>query len=280
MRTYSQVEFYVDPGRLVAGATDTVEVVVDSAPVAAVSDVDVAAVDAEVTQSDVEPIVNEEAQQLAAELARTQRQTAATRIQRCFLRWRNKRSARSTDFRRLVNLNMVTARRWDFASRQSELLGRQQRSGRKRAFDEAFRRACEDTRARIVLVRSAWLAEDISDHIRAWFREMWLAGVEREFDKFPPAAKGVTILVLRGETPSPAEFYAQMERRDQMALMSAEQRKKLVQDERQKVLDAKMAAKKERQKRKRALAERKAERAAGVKCWYFDDETFRTKNFG
>lgn len=224
--------------------------------------------------------IDEEALLLAAELSRAERNAAATRIQRCFLRWRNRRHTRITLFQRKVHLNMVTSRRWDFSSQQNELLGRRHVSDRKAAFDEAFRLACEDTRARIVLLRTQWLAEDISDHIRAWFREMWLAGVEREFDKFPPAAKGGTILVLRGETPSPEEFYALMEKRDKMAMMSAEQKKKVLAEEKKKVVEAKKAAKKLLQKKKQALKDRKAAQAAGDKCWYFDDETFQTKNFG
>lgn len=120
---------------------------------------------------------------------------------------------------------MADERRWDYTER--ELIDAQRKSTkmRKVAFDTAFREACEDTKSRIVKVRSPWIMEDISDHIRFWFREMYEAG--GEMDKFPPVAKGGTIMVLNGLTPSPWEFAEFIKQRTALAGMTAEQRKKV-----------------------------------------------------
>lgn len=120
---------------------------------------------------------------------------------------------------------MADERRWDFSERELNEAQRKTSKLRKEAFDIAFQKACEDTKARIVKVRSPWIMEDISDHIRAWFRQMYDAG--EEMDKFPPAAKGGTIMVLNGLTPSPWEFVEFLKQRELLANMSADQRKKV-----------------------------------------------------
>lgn len=120
---------------------------------------------------------------------------------------------------------MADERRWDHRDREKNEAQRKAVSMRKEAFDEAFRKAVEDTKARIVRVRSPWIMEDISDHIRYWFREMYDVG--GEMDKFPPAAKGGTIMVLNGLTPTTSEFVEIIKERIKLAKMSKEERKKV-----------------------------------------------------
>lgn len=121
---------------------------------------------------------------------------------------------------------MADERQYDFSERNLTEINREMNRAKKSSFDAAFVAACEDTKARIVKLRSPWIMEDISDHIRYWFREMYDAG--GEFDKFPPALKGGTILVMRGETASPWEFAEVIKKRKEMAAKSAEERKKVL----------------------------------------------------
>lgn len=125
----------------------------------------------------------------------------------------------------MQHLGITDTRRWDFSERDRTQAVRESNRAKKKAFDEAFVQACLDVKARIVKVHSEWIVEDISDHIRNWFREMY--DISGEFDKYPPALKGGTILVLRGETMSPIEFAVFVRRRNELAAMSAAERKKV-----------------------------------------------------
>lgn len=42
----------------------------------------------------------------------------------------------------------------------------------KRKLDEDFINLINDERTRLLQVRSPWMMEDISDHIRDWFKEL------------------------------------------------------------------------------------------------------------
>lgn len=231
------------------------------------------------TPSERSSVLRALADQLAADERRRRRNEAATRIQRCFLRWRIRRLARRTRFERYVRIGMADRRRWDFRERDAMDEARRRNALKKAAYDEAFRLAVEDTRARIVQFRAPWIVEDISDHIRAWFLEMWLASEEKEFDVYPPAAKGGTILVLRGETASPWEFVEQLKRREELAAMKPEQRKKIADDEKKKKAAEKKALLDEKRKRAQAKADKKALQAKTGKQWEFNEEEFITKPF-
>lgn len=172
---------------------------------------------------------------------------------------------------------MADERRWDYSERERIATQRLSNKMRKEAFDEAFRAACEDTKARIVKFRSPWIMEDISDHIRFWFREMYDVG--GEMDKFPPAAKGGTIMVLNGLTPTPGEFVEFIKKRNAMAAMKPEQRKKILEDEKKKKDAEKLKIKEA--KKKKALEKKQKQKLAlkQGKTWEFNDEEFITKNY-
>jgi hypothetical protein len=46
--------------------------------------------------------------------------------------------------------------------------------------------------------------EDISDHIREWFREFYVGA--KDFHRYPEEFEGGTILMVRGETQTVEEF--------------------------------------------------------------------------
>lgn len=50
---------------------------------------------------------------------------------------------------------------------------REKRRKKKKEFDKAFIQACEDDKARILRLRTPYIMEDITDHMRFWFREMY-----------------------------------------------------------------------------------------------------------
>lgn len=43
---------------------------------------------------------------------------------------------------------------------------------KKKKLDEEFKQLIMDERTRLLQVRSPWMMEDISDHIRGWFKEL------------------------------------------------------------------------------------------------------------
>lgn len=164
-------------------------------------------------------IVIEHAEQLILQTA------ACSKIQRFFRQYRIRKLVRLRRLHRMQHLGITDTRKWDFSERDRTQEVREANRAKKKAFDDAFVQACLDEKARIVKVHSEWIVEDISDHIRNWFREMY--DISGEFDKYPPALKGGTILVLRGETMSPVEFAVFVRRRNELAAMSAAERKKV-----------------------------------------------------
>lgn len=150
---------------------------------------------------------------------------AAIKIQRFYLRYRLKRLVRLRQLKRLQRIGMADERRWDFREREETNANRELNRNKKDSFDEAFQNACQDTKARIVRLQGPWIMEDITDHIRNWFREMYTAG--DDLDKYPPAKKGGTILVIRGVTMTPWEFAEAVIERNKLAAMKPEERKKV-----------------------------------------------------
>lgn len=195
----------------------------------------------------------------------------------------------------MQHLGITDTRRWDFSERDRTQMVREANRAKKKAFDDAFVQACLDVKARIVKVHSEWIVEDISDHIRNWFREMY--DISGEFDKYPPALKGGTILVLRGETMSPVEFGVFVRRRNEMGAMSPAERKKvriyyhigiyyhfyskqIADDEKKEKAKEKAKKKAARLELAQLKAEKKLQQAKdGFKTWDFNEPEFVTKNF-
>ncbi|XP_011214460.2 dynein regulatory complex protein 11 [Bactrocera dorsalis] len=87
--------------------------------------------------------------------------------------------------------------------------------------DEDFIRLMTDERTRLLQERSPWIMEDISDHIRAWFKEFY--DKVGDFHPYPDALKSGTVLVLIDETFSPEEF---KEKLNEMNLSKEEKKKR------------------------------------------------------
>lgn len=223
------------------------------------------------------------------------RTEAVTKIKRQYYRYRIRKLVKSRQLKRFIIMNMADEKRWNYSSRDLIDANRKMNRAKKAAFDEAFVAACEDTKARIVKLRTPWIMEDISDQIRDWFREMYEAG--GEFDKFPPAIKGGTILVIRGETNTAWEFAEFIKKRNELAEKTAEERKKvkfryvtnysiyyligfqIADEEKKKKAAAKEVKKQEKLKLKKMAEDKKKLAEKEGKQWEFTEKDFITPNF-
>ncbi|XP_050080135.1 dynein regulatory complex protein 11 [Anopheles maculipalpis] len=125
------------------------------------------------------------------------------------------------------------------------------RRDQKPEYDRTFLDAIVDEKARILRTRGPALLEDITDFVRAWFRQWY--DEAHAFDVIPEPFEGGTVLIVRGETLTPME-YLELERLKKLEkLKSAEQKKKEA--------EAKKAAKEREQEKKREEKERLKEAA-------------------
>lgn len=153
----------------------------------------------------VEMHVNEEEFKVTTDLMEI-RNDAACKIQRNFLYYQLRKAIKRRKISRMelygmiekpIDLDEITA-----AEIQEKY--QQKRRERKKEFDEAFIKALEDEKARILKMKSEFIMEDITEDIRAWFREFYdKAG---DFHRYPEEFEGGTIMVMRGETKTPEEF--------------------------------------------------------------------------
>lgn len=101
------------------------------------------------------------------------RNEAAAVIQRSYLRFQLKSAIRRKHIEHQHDLGMIELKRKNHSREYEQIKStREKRRKRKREFDRAFIQACEDDKARILRLRTPYIMEDISDHIRYWFREM------------------------------------------------------------------------------------------------------------
>lgn len=101
------------------------------------------------------------------------RNEAAVMIQRCYLRFKLKKAIREKYLEHLHDLGMLELRRTDHSEEYDQIEAmREKRRNKKKEFDRAFIKACEDDKARILRLRTPYIMEDITDHMRFWFREM------------------------------------------------------------------------------------------------------------
>lgn len=129
---------------------------------------------------------------------------AAFRIQDAWRDYKSRQKVEQERRKKLIVYGMADERKWDFLYEDKIKQQREIRKARKTAFDTAFIQAVEDEKARILKVKSPWLMEDISDHVREWFRQFYTT--VKTFDRYPEAFEGGTILVIRGDTMDPEEF--------------------------------------------------------------------------
>ncbi|EDW70357.1 dynein regulatory complex protein 11 [Drosophila virilis] len=92
---------------------------------------------------------------------------------------------------------------------------------KRRKLDEDFEKLIMDERTRLLQMRSPWMMEDISDHIRAWFEEFY--NKTGNFHAYPDPVKKGTVLVVIDETMTPIEFQETLNKKP----MSKEEKKKL-----------------------------------------------------
>ncbi|KAG4065986.1 hypothetical protein HA402_001233 [Bradysia odoriphaga] len=202
------------------------------------------------------------------------RNEAASVIQRCYLRFKLKKAIRKSHLQHQHDLGMLELTRADHTSEYEQIkAAREKRRRRKREFDKAFIRACEDDKARILRLRTPYIMEDISDHIRYWFREMYDAA--GEFQAYPPEVSGGSIMIIRGETKTAAEFAEFIAKRKKM---SPEKIKKELEKEKKDKAAKKKKERNEKRKAKKLLKQQKKEWAKQTNRWTFDDGRFITEN--
>lgn len=109
-----------------------------------------------------------------AELAElTLQEESARKIQNYWFRYRIRKLVHKRRLRQKERLGVIwQPLRSDFHDELERIAkGRDRRRSRKDEFDRNLIRVCQDEKARIMRVRSEWIMEDISDHIRNWFKE-------------------------------------------------------------------------------------------------------------
>lgn len=108
--------------------------------------------------------------------------------------------------------------------------------------------AIDKEKARVLRVIGPGLTEDIGDEIREWFYQWYIRA--KTFDKYPPEAKGGTILVVRGETMTPEEYLRDYEKKQKEKAKNKGKEKELAKKEKEKKL-AEAKKKKEMEKKKK-----------------------------
>jgi IQ and AAA domain-containing protein len=216
-------------------------------------------------------------QEQALAALEAQQNKAATIIQRSFHRYRLKKRVADRKLQKLKLLRMIDDRKFDFSMAENIEQTRAKRRSKKAAYDVAFLQAIEDERARIVKLKSPWIMEDISDHIRAWFREFY--DKTGDFDRYPTVLEGGTILVIRGETATVEEFLQRKKEQELEKKKSKEQKK----NEREEKKAARAAAKEKAKVEKAKLKELKRlkkekEKKEGV-TYDFTEPEFMTKAY-
>ncbi|XP_058838012.1 dynein regulatory complex protein 11 [Topomyia yanbarensis] len=181
---------------------------------------------------------------------------AARKIQRYWTRYKERKQLLRERYRKSLFLGMIDEmeRGPDLDSRIEQ--AKMDRRKRKLEFDESFIRAIEDEKTRILQQRGPWIMEDISDHIRAWFKDFY--DFAHAFDRYPEAWEGGTLLVVRGETLTPDE-YMEAERKKAIEkkkskdqkIKEAEARKKAKEREKAKLKEAKERLKEKKREEKR-----------------------------
>ncbi|XP_055528319.1 dynein regulatory complex protein 11 [Wyeomyia smithii] len=171
---------------------------------------------------------------------------AARKTQRYFRNYQHRKQLKRQRYQRLLFLGMIDEMTAgpDLDSRIKR--ANDERRSRKLEFDETFLQALEDEKARILQQRGPWIMEDISDHIRAWFREFY--DFAHAFDRYPEEWEGGTLLVIKGETMTPDE-YLEAERKKAL-------QKRKTADQKKKEAEAKKKAKEREKEKKKEEMER------------------------
>uniref|UniRef100_A0A182K748 AAA+ ATPase domain-containing protein n=1 Tax=Anopheles christyi TaxID=43041 RepID=A0A182K748_9DIPT len=176
---------------------------------------------------------------------------AAAKIQRYWQKYKAVKAQRKQRYDRSKFLGLFDDYEPNFGNVLDVEKVRSERRDRKPEFDRTFVAAIADEKARILRTRGHALLEDITDFVRAWYREWYDETLA--FDVIPEPFQGGTVLIVRGETLTPME-YLELERQKRLdKLKTADQKKKEA--------DVKKAAKEREQTQKREEKERLKEMA-------------------
>uniref|UniRef100_A0A182QCJ7 ATPase_AAA_core domain-containing protein n=1 Tax=Anopheles farauti TaxID=69004 RepID=A0A182QCJ7_9DIPT len=176
---------------------------------------------------------------------------AATKIQRCWRTYRFNKAQRRMRYERSKFLGLFDDYEPNLQAAHAVEEVHAARSERKMEFDQAFLAAIADEKARILRTRGPAILEDITEFVRAWFRQWY--DEAHAFDVIPEPFQGGTVLIVRGETLTPMEYLEQERLKRLAKLMSPAQKKKEA--------EARKAAREREQEKKRAEKERLREQA-------------------
>ena len=212
-------------------------------------------------------------QMIAVKEQEDKRNKAAGIIQRYFLRYQLRKSMKRRYLNKLMFYGMLETPHDPEKPNYKQMNDgfRQMRRDRKKEFDQKFLEAMEDEKAKILKLRSPFIMEDISDDIRQWFREFYKGA--HDFDRYPEAFEGGTILVVRGETNTVEEFLVEKDKkpeekaREKKAKMKAKK-------------EAKQLAKKMALVEKKLLEAKKKMEMRDGKTWDFSEKQYESKAFG
>ncbi|KAL9902454.1 IQ and AAA domain-containing protein 1-like isoform 1-T1 [Glossina fuscipes fuscipes] len=200
---------------------------------------------------EINTVSDEEVQRMAR-----MQEAAALVIQSAWRAYRAKTLVEKKKINKLVLYGMIKDRiHMDPKARNKAILDMYQKEIRKKKLDEDFVALMTNERTRLLQERTPWIMEDISDHIRAWFREFY--DKLEDFHPYPDALKGGTVLLVRDETMTLDEFKEFKDR----ANLSKEEKKKLAEKEKQQKQKEKEKLKKEKMKEAK---KRKKLKDAGV----------------
>lgn len=141
------------------------------------------------------------------------------------------------------------------------------RRAKKQLFNAEYITIFANLKAKIMEQKTPVIENDIGDHLRQWFAEMYDA--IKQFQDFPPQAKGGSKAILLGDTMTADEFVEYIKYRESKTA-----------DERKRDADE---AKAEKAKEKESLKKLEAEKARQAlkdgPSWDFADKKFVTQTF-
>lgn len=212
-------------------------------------------------------------QLIAAQELKDKQNKAADIIQRYFLRYKLRKSVKRRYLNKLLFYGMLETPADPDKPNYKHMNEnyRQIRRDRKKEFDQKFLEAMEDEKAKILKLRSPFIMEDISDDIRQWFHEFYKGA--RNFDRYPEAFEGGTILVVRGETNTIEEFLIEKDKKPEQKAKEKKAKKKAKKEEK------KLAEKMALVEKKLMEAKKKLEKKEG-KTWDFSEKKYVSETLG
>ncbi|KAH8379351.1 hypothetical protein KR009_004343 [Drosophila setifemur] len=152
----------------------------------------------------------------------TKRNNAATEIQRW---WRGYRTRKITRIKKRFKEELYGMKKLRKLrrpnQRENAVMDMYKNEMLKKKLDEDYINLINDERTRLLQIRSPWMMEDISDHIRGWFKDFYEK--TENFHPYPDPVKKGTVLLVIDETMTPIEFQQTLNKKP----MTKEEKKKL-----------------------------------------------------